>query len=119
MSPAQTPGSPRSFAQRNDLRQQLYVAQREMMTATLRVSSPSQATRPASPRLAPMGSPGPVTPLELEEDGDYLVAGARHATNDNDVSMDLVEDMISREVRRQQPQQSTQGSTSYPLLRGQ
>jgi len=119
MSPSQPPASPRSYAQRNDLRQQMYVSQREMMSAALRVSSPGQNSRPISPRLAPIGSPGPVTPLELEEEGGYLVAGVRHATNENDVPMDLVDDMIDREVRRQQPRQSTQGSASYVQRRGQ
>lgn len=35
--------------------------------------------KPTSPRLAPLGSPGPVTPLELAEDGvdGYLTAGIR------------------------------------------
>jgi len=34
---------------------------------------------PNSPRLLPAGSPGPITPLELEMDGDegYIVAGGR------------------------------------------
>lgn len=36
-------------------------------------------TKPTSPRLAPLGSPGPVTPLELAEDGadGYLTTGIR------------------------------------------
>lgn len=38
-----------------------------------------QKKEPVSPRLLPTGSPGPITPLELEMDGDegYLVAGTR------------------------------------------
>jgi hypothetical protein len=34
------------------------------------------SAKPAAPRLDPLGSPGPVTPLALEEEGDYLAAGA-------------------------------------------
>lgn len=39
----------------------------------------SKKKEPVSPRLLPAGSPGPITPLELEMDGEdgYLVAGHR------------------------------------------
>ncbi|KAL1581625.1 hypothetical protein WHR41_09695, partial [Cladosporium halotolerans] len=46
---------------------QLY--QREKTAAVTR--SPREDT-PASPRLVPLSSPGPVTPLELEQSEDYL-----------------------------------------------
>jgi hypothetical protein len=38
-----------------------------------------QKKEPNSPRLLPAGSPGPITPLELEMDGDegYIIAGHR------------------------------------------
>lgn len=38
--------------------------------------------KPISPRLAPLGSPGPITPFELEDSAQagYIVAGARAAT---------------------------------------
>jgi hypothetical protein len=40
---------------------------------------PGQKKGPISPRLLPCGSPGPITPLELEMDGEdgYMVAGYR------------------------------------------
>ena len=37
---------------------------------------------PVSPRLLPLHSPGPVTPLMLESDGDYLVPDARIPEHD-------------------------------------
>lgn len=33
--------------------------------------------KPISPRLIPLGSPGPVTPMELEESAGYLGAGSK------------------------------------------
>ena len=38
---------------------------------------PAAGARPTSPRLIPLGSPGPVTPFELETEGGYLIAGVR------------------------------------------
>lgn len=42
----------------------------------------SGGSKPISPRLAPLGSPGPITPFELEdsEQAGYVVAGAMGAT---------------------------------------
>lgn len=37
---------------------------------------PFPGAKPVSPRLLPLGSPGPVTPMELEESAGYLAAGA-------------------------------------------
>jgi hypothetical protein len=39
--------------------------------------------KPTSPRLIPLGSPGPITPFELEDSADvgYIVAGARARTS--------------------------------------
>jgi hypothetical protein len=41
-------------------------------------SNPGLGLEPISPRLAPLGSPGPITPFELEESAQagYVVAGA-------------------------------------------
>jgi hypothetical protein len=43
------------------------------------LGEPIKKKEPLSPRLLPAGSPGPITPLELEMDGEdgYLVAGLR------------------------------------------
>jgi hypothetical protein len=96
------PISPRAYSHRNDLKKQLYFSQRELMASTLRPSSPGHAAKPTSPRLAPVGSPGPVTPLELEQEDGYLVAGARYAANNFELSADLVQNMIEQEARRSQ-----------------
>ncbi|KAH0297710.1 hypothetical protein KCU84_g16745, partial [Aureobasidium melanogenum] len=69
--------------------------------------------KPLSPRLAPLGSPGPVTPLELEGQDGYLLAGAHvssaaaHAAAAQEAAAqlsaqhsDLVDKLIEQEVRR-------------------
>lgn len=45
-------------------------------TKATKATPATNYVKPMSPRLVPMGSPGPVTPLLLEEEGGYLVAGA-------------------------------------------
>jgi hypothetical protein len=65
------------------------------------------SAKPTSPRLDPLGSPGPVTPLMLEEEGGYLAAGVGSLSNggspvmsgDED-STDLVDKFIRKENKR-------------------
>ncbi|WPH02336.1 Hypothetical protein R9X50_00519900 [Acrodontium crateriforme] len=104
------PPSPRS-RQRfySDAQQQLFNYQREMITAASRATSPNIG-KPASPRLAPLGSPGPVTPLELEGDQGYLVAGVRGSVGAATSTAELVDKMIQTESRRQQPSSSPRSS---------
>jgi hypothetical protein len=54
--------------------------------------------KPVSPRLVPLGSPGPVTPLELEQKEGYLLAGA--SQSGVAAPADLVERLIREESRR-------------------
>ncbi|OJD25558.1 hypothetical protein ACJ73_03074 [Blastomyces percursus] len=80
------------------------------VTLTPRGSAASGGTKPSKPRLDPLGSPGPVTPLALEEDeGGYFVAGASYSppsdssarTHNGPVSpRELVEKLIQRETER-------------------
>ncbi len=77
----------------SEAQKQLYFHQRGFLTAS--------TGKPTSPRLQPLGSPGPVTPLELEGDEGYLVAGARSINNATTPS-DVVERLISAEVQRSQ-----------------
>lgn len=82
----------------NDVQKQLYFNQRENMSA--RVNSPDQAGKPVSPRLHPLGSPGPVTPFELGGDEGYLTGGSRSAPDDPTTAEELVDNMIRQETRR-------------------
>lgn len=50
----------------------------------------------------PIGSPGPVTPLQLEsEDGGYLAAGMRGAPSQPVRPDDLMERLMREEAARQ------------------
>lgn len=100
LSSPQPPVSPRAHQRMySDAQKHLFFHQREMLSAAVRGSSPSQAGKPVSPRLHPMGSPGPVTPLELEGEG-YLFAGARSTAKDSTAPEELVEKLIREESRR-------------------
>ncbi|KAL2008166.1 hypothetical protein VTN00DRAFT_8148 [Thermoascus crustaceus] len=102
-----------SSASRDALRQY-----REFVTSTAFPRNGSiSSTRPSAPRLDPLGSPGPVTPLALEEEGGYLVAGAVNssevASGDNRTSgpsPELIEKLIQRENERILSQKSRRDS---------
>jgi hypothetical protein len=97
----QPPVSPRAHQRiYSDAQKQLYFNQRELFSAAIRGASPNSALRPTSPRLQPLGSPGPVTPLDLEREEGYLVAGARCGVNDMRPSDELVESLINAEAQR-------------------
>ncbi|KFZ14584.1 hypothetical protein V501_03162, partial [Pseudogymnoascus sp. VKM F-4519 (FW-2642)] len=64
----QSPLSPPA-QQAPDTRRLLLQYQRDMVEAAARAAQLSIARSPASPRLGPLGSPGPVTPWELEGEG--------------------------------------------------
>jgi hypothetical protein len=110
----------------SEAQKQLYLYHRETVAAQAAVAAAAGATtstsskplsaryeKPLSPRLAPIGSPGPVTPLELEGQDGYLIAGV-HATSAvahaaaaqaaaNQLSAehsDLVDKLIEQEARR-------------------
>lgn len=98
----------------NDAQKQLYFNQHQLfVVATATAAAATSGGRPTSPRLAPLGSPGPVTPLELERDEGYLVAGARNVTHSTTTATaaaaavaattpsDLADKMVQAEVARQ------------------
>ncbi|TKA83354.1 hypothetical protein B0A55_01026 [Friedmanniomyces simplex] len=94
------PVSPRAHHRMlSDAQRQLFLYQREVVSAA-RAASPG-AERPKSPRLGPLGSPGPVTPLELEAHEGYLMAGARSAGRKDQSEGQLVERLIREEAVRQ------------------
>jgi hypothetical protein len=66
--------------------------------------------KPTSPRLMPMaGSPGPVTPLELEAD-NYLAAGS--SATSGIAQSDYVDQLIREEATRRG---NTSPSSSTPV----
>ncbi|KAI4868115.1 hypothetical protein F4820DRAFT_445466 [Hypoxylon rubiginosum] len=67
----------------------------------------SMSNNPSKPRLVPLGSPGPVTPMELEGDEDgYL--GARGPT-------DAHIEEITRAIRAEEERKRREGATSPPV----
>lgn len=72
----------------------------------------SSGNKPVSPRLMPMnGSPGPVTPLELEADG-YLTAGSGAASHAE--RAEYVERLIREQVDRMQNGNVSPGGSKVP-----
>jgi hypothetical protein len=57
--------------------------------------------KPTSPILLPLGSPGPITPLELEESGGYLAAGVRKSEVERERKRerDIVASIMEREEK--------------------
>jgi hypothetical protein len=55
------------------------IAQARLSAQNSMAGVPGWKKEPISPKLLPCGSPGPITPLELELDGEdgYMVAGYR------------------------------------------
>ncbi|RMX96235.1 hypothetical protein D0868_11294 [Hortaea werneckii] len=103
MNSPQPPVSPRAHQRMlSDAQRQLFAYQREMVSAA-RAQSPGKGEKPVSPRLAPLGSPGPVTPLELGDEDGYLAAGARNSGQQHGGTPDeLVERLIREEARHRQ-----------------
>nr|POE48993.1 hypothetical protein CFP56_32145 [Quercus suber] len=109
-----TPLSPRSHQHMySEAQRQLFMHQREMVSTANRDHFSHQPGKPAGPRLAPMGSPGPVTPLELEGEESYLVAGARSTAKQTSSTDDLVDKLIRDEVKRHWKTQSPSRGTDW------
>jgi hypothetical protein len=83
-------GNPRQYS---DVQRQMYVYQQQLVANAARQAR-GPAANPSSPRLNPLDSPGPVTPMELEADG-YLTVGV--AAND---TASHVDKLIREEARR-------------------
>lgn len=85
--------------------QKLHKYQRDLIAHATRPARPMASQALADlppPRLHPLGSPGPVTPLALEGNGDYLAAGTAASSYQlgGSVENDLVETFIRRERER-------------------
>lgn len=103
---------PHHSRNKSDIRKKLQQYQRDMVEQAAlagRMTVPGTG-KPPSPRLAPLGSPGPVTPMELEERAGYLIAGARAGDKD---AQEIVEQMIRAEEERAIQEMS--GSPIPPL----
>lgn len=100
----QTPASKYS-RQFSEAQLALHNFQRELIanaTRSSRIVSTTVDYQPLSPKLLPLGSPGPVTPLVLEEEDGYLLAGAvgRGVKFDGRGERELVECLLGEDEER-------------------
>lgn len=110
----------------SDAQKQLYHYQREMISLNRLSRSPSIRSHPSprepgSPLLNPLGSPGPITPLELEHEerseekaaGYFLVGSSPHAILDETAKDEILEAYIHKETARTRNQPSSPRKTTY------
>ena len=104
---AHTPRKSRPSAhgrQYSDAKQQIHRYQRDIVANATRAArltlSPKATQSPSSPRLHPIGSPGPVTPLALEGEIDYLMARDTGSPSSKNNGRDLVESLLQKENER-------------------
>lgn len=112
---ANPPVSPRAHQRMYSDAQKHLLMYHHQTVATAARSNGKADEKPVSPRLAPLGSPGPVTPLELEQQDGYLVAGARQTGNGE--PNDLVERLIREENRRNSARSSQANNGPRPTSR--
>ncbi|KAI4203688.1 MAG: hypothetical protein LQ350_001689 [Teloschistes chrysophthalmus] len=92
--------------QLSDAQKKLQRHQRELVVNATRTVDHSSAMtpmrRPSSPRLDPLSSPGPITPLALEEQTDYFLGGpnARTSAVKGNERRDMAERLIGIERDR-------------------
>ncbi|KAL1968453.1 hypothetical protein VTN77DRAFT_1982 [Rasamsonia byssochlamydoides] len=70
-------------------------------------ASPTSFSKPSAPRLDPLGSPGPVTPLTLEEADSYMAAGS--ASKDDSSRNHQEERLSERDERFVSPRSDSKG----------
>ncbi|EER24623.1 conserved hypothetical protein [Coccidioides posadasii C735 delta SOWgp] len=92
-----------SLSSREALRQYRELIASIALTPRNPASTPGP--RPAKPRLAPIGSPGPVTPLSLEEQDDSYFTATPHSTEstsrgDHPPPQEVLERLLERENER-------------------
>ncbi|KAI1493207.1 hypothetical protein F5X96DRAFT_677238 [Biscogniauxia mediterranea] len=78
--------------------------------SSLRTMGFSNMSKPSKPRLAPLGSPGPVTPMELEGSEDGYI-GARGPVN-------AQAEEIARAIRAEEERKRREGTTSPAIELG-
>lgn len=61
-------------------------ALRNLAVPDVRLGGPSAPQRPVSPQLLPLGSPGPVTPMDLETQDEYITKGTLAGKEKNQFS---------------------------------
>ena len=105
----------------SDAQQKLHQYQRDVVANFTRASQSAHSpnftsTTPVSPRLVPLGSPGgPITPLMLENQSDYLVAGSGLAAS-SPGGRQLVERLVQKENERRQHHPDARSKSLSPAI---
>ena len=105
-SPAvnRSPVAPHHHRHQSDARLMLKQHQRDLITSATRPTNspimPGGSKTPRGPHLQPRGSPGPATPLALDEQVDYMTAGLNGTALGEGSSRELVDRMIGYESDR-------------------
>ncbi|PBP16088.1 hypothetical protein BUE80_DR013208 [Diplocarpon rosae] len=88
------PDRPQHDRKSSEVQRKLQQYQRDMIAQARDAASSTRAKNreraPISPRLLPLGSPGPITPFELEEADGYLVAGSRETRKEHERQMQML-----------------------------
>lgn len=119
-SPSRNTRGIASQSRGSDAQQKLQQYQRDVVANFTRASqsahSPNPSSTPISPRLDPRGSPGgQITPLMLENQGDYLLAGSGlSATSPG--GRELVERLVQKENERRQNHPDARSGSLSPAL---
>lgn len=115
------PSQPRS-SRGSDAQQKLHQYQREMIASATQGSRSllleNISNKPSPPRLTPLRSPGgQMTPLALEGQNDYLLAGATSIPTGFSASdgREMVEQLVRRENERRNHPEARSGSVSPAL----
>jgi hypothetical protein len=95
---------PKHEQRTSDVKRKLKQYQTEMIAQAKLAILPStmaaqSASTPISPRLLPAGSPGPITPFELEESAGYLVAGSKVSLIARGMERERGNEMVEEEGR--------------------
>lgn len=103
IQPSRNSRSSASQRHLSDAQQKLHQYQRDLVTSATKTSrslvSQSVTRKPSSLRLHPLGSPGPVTPMTLEGQGDYLAAGSTDSPRQLQPSEET--DLVDRFIREE------------------
>lgn len=117
--PSRPPISPTYERAKSDVKsnkQLLQKYQRDMMEQATRAARRAGASigNPGAPKLTPLGSPGPVTPMELEEStaAGYLVAGAAREHSYHQTENRKESDMVGRMIRAEEERRRREGQSS-------
>lgn len=92
--------------------------------AQMLASAHTGGPKPDSPRLEPLGSPGPITPFELEDNAQagYVVAGARAAAQNmigSGLERERDRELVGKMIRAEEERRALGGKegSQSPILR--